>query len=223
MNQSCVLVCWCCCLLSGLCRPPAPSELDADALAVHAASRRCVHASLLVVARLFSLSLVLDSIPPMQQYFRVVCGQSTAFDDETNSSAVPVFASVSPVMSDGASGDSSEGRSAAASLSFARQMAAVTESLAAAQGVLSETAARQSSLATDGIAMNATLGQLVGVIGNLATQHGNVAAQVGSLVDAVTVTDNTANTAAATSRNYLGAMQALPDLGQALAMHCGWP
>ena len=38
--------------------------------------RGAVCALLLVVARLISSSLVLDSIPPMQQYFRVVRGQS---------------------------------------------------------------------------------------------------------------------------------------------------
>ena len=109
-------------------------------------------------------------------------------------------------MSDsGPSADSADGRSAAGSLTFARQMAAITENLVAAQEVLSETAACQSSLASDVIAMNATLGQLVGVVGNLATQHSNVAAQVGSLVTAVTITDNTVNTVAATSKNCLDA------------------
>ena len=110
--------------------------------------RGAVCALLLVVARLFSSLLILDSIPPMQQYFCVVCGQSTAFDDETNSSAVPVFPSVSPepvISESAASADSADGRSAAASLTFARQMAAVTENLAAAQGVLPGTAARQKA------------------------------------------------------------------------------
>ena len=66
--------------------------------------------------------------------------------------------------------------------------------------------------------MNAILsiGQLVGVVGNLATQHGNLATQVGSLATTVTVTDNTVSTVAATSRNCLDSMQALPDMGQAL-------
>ena len=83
--------------------------------------RGAVCALLLVVARLTSSSLVLDSIPPMQQYFRVVRGQSSALDDDVNSSAVPVFPSVSSEMSGSdPSAESADGRSAAASLSFAR-------------------------------------------------------------------------------------------------------
>ena len=46
--------------------------------------RGAVCALLLVVARLISSSLVLDSIPPMQQYFRVVRGQSSVLDDDVN-------------------------------------------------------------------------------------------------------------------------------------------
>ena len=158
----------------------------------------------------------------MQQYFRVIRGQSAALDDETNSSAVPVFASVSPEMSDsGPSADSADGRSTAASLTFARQMASVTENLVAAQGVLPGTAACQSSLATDVVAMNATLSQLISVISNLATQQGNLATQVGTLATTVTVTENTVSTAAATSRNCLDAIQALPGMGQALATVVG--
>ena len=94
--------------------------------------RGAVCALLLVVARLISSSLVLDSIPPMQQYFRVVRGQSSALDDVVNSSAVPVIPSVSSEMSEtGASGESADGRSAAASLSFARQLASLTENAVA--------------------------------------------------------------------------------------------
>ena len=101
----------------------------------------------------------------MQQYFRVVRGQSSALDDGVNSSAVPVFPSVSSEMSDSApSGESADGRSAAASLSSARQLASLTENAVAQSNVISETAAVQSSLATDVVAMNATLSQLVGVV-----------------------------------------------------------
>ena len=62
--------------------------------------RGAVCALLLVVARLISSSLVLDSISPMQQYFRAVRGQSSVLDDNVNSSAVPVFPSVSSEMSE---------------------------------------------------------------------------------------------------------------------------
>ena len=73
------------------------------------------------------------------------------------------------------SADSSDGCSAAASLTFAHQMTSLTENFSAAQGVLSETASVQSSLATDIVTMSTTLSQLVSVIGNLVTQHGNLA------------------------------------------------
>ena len=162
--------------------------------------RGAVCALLLVVARLISSSLVLDSIPPMQQYFRVVRGQSSALDDVVNSSAVPVIPSVSSEMSEtGASGESADVRSAAASLSFARQLASLTESAVARSGVISETAAVQASLTADVAVMNTALGQLVGAVGNLVTKHDNLTTQVGSLATTVTVTDNTINTAAATS------------------------
>ena len=80
--------------------------------------------ALLLVVALISSSLVLDleSIPPMQQFFRVIRGQSSALDDVSDSSAVPVFASVSSAMSADPAGDSADGRSAAASLTFARQI-----------------------------------------------------------------------------------------------------
>ena len=62
--------------------------------------RGAVCALLLFVARLISSSLVLDSIPPMQQYFRVVRGPSSVLDGGVNSSAVPVIPSVSSEMSE---------------------------------------------------------------------------------------------------------------------------
>ena len=135
--------------------------------------RGAVCALLLVVARLISSSLVLDSIPPMQQYFRVVRGQSSALDDVVNSSAVPVIPSVSSEMSEtGASGESADGRSAAASLSFARQVASLTENAVAQSAVISESAAVQASTAADLAATNTALaatntalGQLVGAVG----------------------------------------------------------
>ena len=114
------------------------------------------------------------------------------------------------------SAESVDGRTAAASLSFARQLASLTENAVAQSGVISETAAAQASLTADVAVMNTAPGQLVGAVGNLATQHGNLTTQVGSLATTVTVTDNTINTVAATSRNCLDAMQALPDMGQAL-------
>ena len=94
------VACWCwrCCLLSRLSRPSALLDLDADALFALAASR-CALCALLLVVALISSSLVLDSIPPMQQFFRVIRGQSSALDDVSDSSAVPVFGSVSSEMS----------------------------------------------------------------------------------------------------------------------------
>ena len=180
--------------------------------------RGAVCALLLVVARLISSSLVLDSIPPMQQYFRVVRGQPSALDDVVNSSAVPVIPSVSSEMSEtGASGESADGRSAAASLSFARQLASLTENAVAQSGVISETAAVQASLTADVAVMNTAPGQLVGAVGNLVTKHDNLTTQVGSLATTVTVTDNTVNTVAATSRNLVDAMNVMPDMSQAVA------
>ena len=159
-----------------------------------------VCALLLVIMQLLSLLLVHDSIPLMQQYFCVVCGQSSALDDDVNSSVVPVFPSVSSEMSGSdPCAESADGCSVAASLSFAHQLASLTENAATQWNVISETAAVQSSLATDIVTMNTTLSQLVGVISNLATQHSNLATQVSSLTTTVTVTDNTANTVAATS------------------------
>ena len=186
--------------------------------------RGAVCALLLVVARLISSSLVLDSIPPMQQYFRVVRGQSSALDDVVNSSAVPVIPSVSSEMSEtGASGESADGRSAAASLSFARQVASLTENAVAQSAAISESAAVQVSTAADLAATNTVLaatntalGQLVGAVGNLATSHANLTAQVGSLATTVTVTDNTVNTVAAASRNLVDAMNVMPDMSQAV-------
>ena len=65
--------------------------------------------------------------------------------------------------------------------------------------------------------MNTAPGQLVGAVGNLVTKHDNLTTQVGSLATTVTVTDNTINTVAATSRNLVDAMNAMPDMSQAVA------
>ena len=131
--------------------------------------RGAVCALLLVVARLISSSLVLDSISPMQQYFRVVRGQPSALDDVVNSSAVPVIPSVSSEMSEtGASGESAaDGRSAAASLSFARQVASLTENAVAQSAVISESAAVQASTTADLAATNTTIAAMATALGQV--------------------------------------------------------
>ena len=91
--------------------------------------RGALCALLLLVARLLA-SLLLGSDLQTLQFFRAVRGQSIAFD--ADSCAVPVLASVSPGMSADPSADGADGRSVAASLSFARQMATSTGNLAAA-------------------------------------------------------------------------------------------
>ena len=163
--------------------------------------RGALCALLLLVARLLSSSLF-DTDPDMMQYFRAVCGRSTALDNDPD--AFPVLASVhSPVMSanDAPAPDS---RSAAATLAITRQMTTFADNISATQTVLTEAVTLQSSQGSDTVALKETVSAVVGAVGNLATQ-------VSSLTASVIVTDNAVNTTA-TAQNAVDAMQALPNM-----------